>query len=137
MMMRRRRHMTRTITAAAAVFATALVGGTLHAALSADPAIQVASDRPLMIHEAGVARFVTTDTGMARFITTDTPRSPLQRGLQKLGFTLPGRKPLIITDETVQKARELGVATVKTSEDGNRTLTIQTPSEWTFTLENE
>ncbi len=137
MMMRRRRHMARTITAAAAIFATALVGGTLHAALAADPTISVAAERPLMIHEAGVARFVTTDTGMARFITTDTPRSPLMRGLEKLGFKRSGNKSIVITEETVRDARALGVATVKTGEDGNRTLTIQTPSEWTFALENE
>jgi hypothetical protein len=123
--------------AAAAVFATAMVGGVLHAAISNDRTIYVAADQPIMIHEAGVARFVTTDTGMARFITTDTPRSPLQRGLEKIGLTMPGSKPIVITEETVQRARELGVATVKTGDDGSRTLTIQTPSEWTFKLENE
>lgn len=135
--MKRRRHMVRTVTAAAAVFATALVGGVLHAAISADPTINVSADRPLMIHEAGVARFVTTDTGMARFITTDTPRSPLMRGLQKLGFAQPRNQRVVISDEMVRNVMELGVATVRTGDDGVRTLTIQTPSEWVFKLENE
>lgn len=129
--------MVRTITAAAAVFATALVGGVLHAAISADSTINVTADRPLMIHEAGVARFVTTDTGMARFITTDTPRSPLIRGLQKLGLAQPDSKTMVITGEMAGQVQELGVATVKTDENGARTLTIQTPSEWVFKLENE
>jgi len=136
-MMKRRRHMTRTITAAAAVFATAFVGGTLHAALSSDSTIHVEATRPLMIHEAGVARFVTTDTGMARFITTDTPRSPLIRGLQKLGVVGSGDTPIVISDETLRKAHDVGVATVRTGEDGGRTLTIQTPSEWVFDLKDE
>ncbi|GJM27253.1 MAG: hypothetical protein DHS20C16_36680 [Phycisphaerae bacterium] len=129
--------MARTMTAAAAVFATAFVGGTLQAALSSDPVISVAADDPLMIYEAGVARFVTTDTGMGRFITTDTPRSPLIRGLQKLGFPVGGEQQIVITNETVQKAHELGIATVTSNGDGGRTLTVQTPSEWVFDLKNE
>ena len=129
--------MGRTIIAAAAVFATAFVGGTLQAALSSDPVIGIAAGDPLMIHEAGVARFATTDTGVARFITTDTPRSPLIRGLQKLGFPVGGQRKIVFTDETAQKTQELGIATVKSKNDGSRTLTIQTPSEWVFDLHNE
>lgn len=135
-MIKRRKHMARTVTAAAAIFATAFVGGTLQAALSSDSALNSA-DRPLMIHEAGVARFATTDTGVARFITTDTPRSPVLRGLQKLGLFRGKDAPLVISEETIRDVQEVGVATVNTADDGSRTLTIQTPSEWVFDLRNE
>jgi len=129
--------MARTIIAATAVFATAMLGGVLHAAISTDPTINVSADQPMMIHEAGVARFVTTDTGMARFITTDTPRSPLVRGMQKLGLAQPDNKTIAITAEMGGKIQELGMATVSTGNDGDRTLTIRTPSEWVFKLEDQ
>lgn len=123
------------VTAAIAVFATAFVGGTLHAPLSSDPMRMAAMDRPLMIHESGVARFVTTDTGVARAITTNNSRSPLQRLMLKLG--IGSDQPYVLTDETVNSVQELGTATVSTHKDENHTQTIQPPSEGVFELRNE
>jgi cation transport ATPase len=135
-MMKRRRHSARTFAAALAIFATAAVGGTLHAAMASDPVVTASAYQPTMIHETGTARFVTTDTtGMVRFITTDTPRSPFRSFLDKIG--LGKRQTVVLTGDTVNAAKRLGVATVSDNDDGTRTLTVRTPSEWVFALENE